>query len=150
MTPTGKMTEPRRQTGFSLIEILAAFSILAISLGVLLRIFASSGHIASTADEYYRAILHAESMLASLGVEEPLTPGVRQGAFDENYRWDINIRPYPFVMPVAATVPPQLPPFLPYWVDITVEWGNTEDPHAFTLTTLRLLPGQPPSGSDFP
>lgn len=142
------MTESHRQAGFSLIEILAAFSIMAVSLGILLRIFASSGHIASTADEYYRAILYAESMLASLGLEEPLSPGIHQGAFDDRYRWEVDIHPYPFVAPpppetATASISTQPPPFLPYWVDIAVEWGDLEDPHAFTLKTLRLLPSQP-------
>ena len=132
-----------RQGGFSLIEILVAFSIMALSLGVLLRIFAGGGHIAATADEYSRAILTAESMMASVGVDLPLRPGVQSGELADGYRWDLNVTPYPFD---PALLGGQNLGFKPYWVELTVEWGDESDPRAFNLTSLRLIPDNPGGG----
>lgn len=133
-----------RQTGFSLLEVLVAFSILSLSLGVLLRIFAGGGHIAATADEYSRAILTAESIMAGIGIETPLKPGLSQGTLPDGYRWDINVHPYPFDQGLLGGE--NQIGFKPYWVELTVEWGDEEDPRAFNLTTLRLIPDKPAGG----
>ena len=133
-----------RQAGFSLLEILVAFSIMSLSLGVLLRIFAGGGHIAATADEYSRAILTAESIMAKVGVEEPLQPGVTEGELPGGYRWNLNVFPYPFDQGLLGGE--NQVGFKPYWVDLTVEWGDDEDPRAFNLKTLRLITDQPGGG----
>jgi general secretion pathway protein I len=131
------------QAGFSLIEILVAFAILSLSLGVILRIFAGGGHIAATADEYSRAILTAESLMASLGVEKPLQPGQSGGEIPGGYRWTVDVTPYPFDQSLLGG---QKFGFNPYWVDLTVEWGDENDPRAFNLKTLRMIPENPSGG----
>jgi general secretion pathway protein I len=128
------------QRGFSLLEILVAFAILSLCLGVLLRIFAGGGHIAGTADEYSRAILTAESLMTRVGLETPLKPGVTQGVLDDRYRWNLNVYPYPFDQSLVGD---QKLGFKPFWVKLTVEWGDEEDPRAFDLVTLRLIPDNP-------
>lgn len=122
--------------GFSLLEILVAFAILALCLGVLLRIFGGAGRIAGTADEYSRAIIVAESLMASAGIETPLVPGENPCQADDGYRCTLQVTPYP--MDPGLGLPQQ--GFKPYWVDLTVEWGDEDDPRAFDLKTLRLLP----------
>jgi general secretion pathway protein I len=84
-----------RAAGFSLIEVLAAFVILALVGTALFRIFAGALGNASLSDEYSRATLFAESRLASPGVETPLREGALQGTSDDGkYAWTSSIQPY--------------------------------------------------------
>ncbi|MGZ8224716.1 MAG: type IV pilus modification PilV family protein, partial [Methylobacter sp.] len=50
-----------KQAGFSLLEILIAFTILAFSLSILLNIFSTGANTAVVAEEYTAAVQIAES-----------------------------------------------------------------------------------------
>ena len=80
-----------RGKGFSLLEILVAFSILAISLGILLKIFSSGVNTAMIAEEYTVATQIAESLMAKTGIEEPLVVGENSGTEVEKYHWRVTV-----------------------------------------------------------
>lgn len=134
------------QSGFSLLEVLVAFSILALCLGVLLRIFGGGSRLAGLAEEHARAVVLGESLLAQVGVETPLQPGETSGHFDDTFDWALRVSL--FNPPDGEPLPDQLP-FKPYWVELAVEWGEGDELHAFNLATLRLV-GNTPGAPGFP
>src|SRR5260370_39045301 len=83
------------QHGFSLLEVLAAFVILALVGTALFRLFSGALGNAALSDEYSRATLYAESRLAALGVETPLREGVQQRTSEDGYyARTVKIQPY--------------------------------------------------------
>ncbi|MEN8261536.1 MAG: type II secretion system protein, partial [Pseudomonadota bacterium] len=123
----------RRQRGFSLLEVLVAFSILAISLGVLLNIFSSGMRMMAIAEEYTRASQVAESMLAKVGVEIPVEEGVDQGIEGDRFRWTLSVRPYTLDLEELDLESLSM---IPYRVEVKVEWGDGESVRSVELTTL--------------
>jgi general secretion pathway protein I len=132
------MTSRPRQRGFSLLEVLIAFAILSVTLGVLLQVFATGLRNIANAEEYTRAALHAESLLAQLGTVLPVE--ARQGEFDDKYQWRITVTPYPLEEIFGPEPPQEGVSLAPYRVVIQVFWQGAAHARSVMLETLRLAP----------
>ena len=126
-----------KQQGFSLLEILIAFSILALSLGILLKIFSAGVNTAVVAEDYTAAVQIAESLMAKTGVETPLQADQASGLENEKYHWLVEVSPFEFnpenVDTTAITA-------VLFKVKVIVSWGddNAND-RQVELTTLKLI-----------
>ncbi len=90
--------------GFSLIEMVAAFLVFAIGVGVLMQILTDSMHSARKSSDYTMAALWAQSKMDVVGVGERIEEGSSRGEFDDNYSWELDIR---LVDPASVEPPPQ-------------------------------------------
>jgi len=125
----------RRSGGYTLIEVLVAMTILALALGVLMRIFGAGLRTVDAAEDYAAAVSLAESRLAATA--DSLRPGQRQGSHGE-FRWQTNVEAYatPGLAAVAAGR------INAYRVTVRVEWpAGPAGPRQVTLSTIRLSPG---------
>ena len=83
----------RRRHGFTLLEVLVALAISALGVGALVE--AASGGLTNVdvATQYLTALHHAQSHLASVGVETALAAGEQDGDDGDGYHWRIKITP---------------------------------------------------------
>ena len=129
------MQHPKQQ-GFSLLEILIAFSILALSLGILLKIFSAGVNTAGVAADYTAAVQIAQSLMAKTGVETPLQAGHSTGLENNRYHWRVEVSPFRFNPDNmdASAITSML-----FKVKVIVDWsdGNAED-RRLELITLKL------------
>ena len=130
-----------KQRGFSLLEVLVAFAILSVSLGVLLQVFATGLRNAGTADDYTQATLYAESILAAIGKETPLEEGNHSGPINDRFSWRSTTSAYTDGMP-----DPEITRVRAYRVGVEVFWDGSSQTRSVTLETLRLAPLEPPGG----
>lgn len=123
------------QQGFSLLEILVAFSILALSLGVLLNIFSGGVRRAAISEEYQQAITIAESKLATAGTEEELQEGEIDGVIGDKYHWYLRAKLF---YDEDEGLEEEALSVEPYQITVTVEWEAGKQERQIELTTLRL------------
>jgi len=124
----------RPQQGFSLIEILVAFMILALSLTVIFRIFSGGLRNVALSEDYARAVLIAQSQLSVIGVSEPLQPGLTSGEWGERFRWQRMVEhylPWQQDKEMVATVKA-------YRVTVNVYWQHAGGTRQIRLSSVRL------------
>ena len=147
----------RNQSGFSLIELVAAFVIFALGFGVLLQILTGSINSAQRAADYTQAALWAQSKLDVLGIGERFKEGSTSGEFDQNYHWDLRVsklqptndqdqtssndhsndqgkplRANPLQVAPGVSVAIDL-----YQLELNVHWGGVYHAHNARFVTLR-------------
>ena len=106
-----------RDGGFTLLEVLVAFAIAALALGVLFE--GAVGGIRSTrvADRTVEALSRAQSHLAAVGQGIPLGPGTQGGDDGGGYRWSVRIR-------TARSASTGTMRVVLYAVQVTESWDN--------------------------
>jgi general secretion pathway protein I len=126
------------QTGFTLIEVMVAFSILALTVGVVSLIFSNGLRLAGQGERQTRAIALAESKMAEFSLPERLQPGELQGLAGD-LRWQTRVLPW-FLDPAAAaagggfTKPD-------YWrISVLAAWGDGGPGQTVALESIRLAP----------
>lgn len=133
------MRRPDRQRGYTLVEVLVAFVILAMALTVLFRIFSTGLKNVDAASGYAEAVVIAESRLGAPGLDEALVPGVAEGVESGGYTWTRTIERY------EPAYRPDVPPPLPaYRIGIAVEWPAGRGTRRIEMATVRL--GTPEAG----
>jgi general secretion pathway protein I len=129
----------RRQHGYSLIEVIVAFALLALALTLLLGTLSGASRQVRWSADAGRAALHAQSLLDTVGVGEPLQPGQSEGEFDDGrYRWSLQVSPWS--EPVPAGVPQAIGGDHLLEVVLTVRWGEGGPRERLRLQSLRLVP----------
>lgn len=128
-------TRRDRESGFTLLEVLVAFTIFALSFTAILQIFAGGLGNAAVADRALIALGHAESLMARAGLDQPLSPGQRRGSFDDGMVWIEDISLYSDTEMVAGEQPPGL---TPYAVSVSVTWTDGGKTRDVTFNSLRL------------
>ena len=122
----------RASRGFSLLEMLVALVILSLSLGSLYQSTTAAIRNVSVADQYTRATMLAESMLASasdLRTEEASV----SGTFDI-YRWETTA--WPAENPLALGNEAGLRGAALQYVRVTVSWPGGQSDRKVSLLTV--------------
>ena len=131
----------RRARGFTLIEVILAFALLALGLTILLGILSGATKQVRWADDAGRAALHAQTLLAQQGVGEALERGHKEGDFENGrYRWTLDIEPWRDPSLVSDNPQPQDPNAAKlYALDLQVQWGDATPRNRLHIQSLRLV-----------
>ena len=130
-----------RQRGFTLIEVVVAFVLLALVMVTAFEVFSTGMSRAGDLDDRSRALAVAQSQLAAAGTEELFKEGQVQGeTADRRFRWTTAVTRTEEGQDPAR---PVQAPFVLYRVDVRVDWSSsTGRDQSLALASLGL--GQRP------
>ncbi|RLJ20381.1 general secretion pathway protein GspH [bacterium endosymbiont of Escarpia laminata] len=117
------------QKGFTLIEVLVAFVILAMSLSVLFRIFSGGLANISIGERYAGAVTLAETLLD----ETNLSQYEMSGSREDGYRWVKTIQAYAVIDQDGNSIPVENL----QKVEVQITWEAMGRERHMVLSTLR-------------
>ncbi len=132
----------RGEKGFTLLEVLVAFTLLALLFGALFQVFAGGLAVTRSGDTQSRAVLLAKSKLAEIGADERIGAGSHSGIFDfagagaPEYRWRAELGRY-VEDEIGRADRADL---VPYRVNLEVTWETDRGERRFSLSSLVLRP----------
>lgn len=126
MTPF--LARTARQRGLTLLELLVAFSIMAMSLGLLYRIMGTNARSVGDLDRHQRAVVLAQSLLA-------MRDSVPEGGWHSSgetagYRWRIDSAPF-----TTGIIGPAIAPL--HEVSIAIAWDEGARERRLDFSTVR-------------
>lgn len=122
-----------RQRGFSLLEMLVAFAIMAMSLAMIYRVAGGSARNLSDVAQTEHAVWLAESLLASRN--HLFAEGWNEDGEADGFKWSVRSRPYD-----SGVAAPQAVPL--HEVRLSIRWDVR--PRAGELDVVTLLPQRKP------
>ena len=130
-----------RSSGFTLLEVLIAFLIAALALGVLFRGAVEGQAASSVSARYAEALTRARSHLAAAEAAGPPRAGDQSGDDGGGFRWRLRTSPISEGVPGPNGVTPML-----FSMSVAVAWTAAGRERAVQLETRRLgiAPPKPP------
>lgn len=132
-----------RVRGFTLLEVMLAFVLLAAALGLLIGMLSNGLRQVRQAQDETEASLYAQSLLEQLGVLEPLRSGRREGVLAEGrFRYRLQVDEIPD--PAPAMVPPDgVEPAADghrlLRAELRLQWGQGRPGQELRWVTLRAV-----------
>ncbi len=133
MTNTLQLSAPTRQSGFSLLELLVAFAIMAVSVSLLYRVAGNSARNTADIGLQQHSVWLAESLLTSRTYVGP--EGWNESGESAGFMWQVRSAPFASGVQGPLVVPM-------HQVSLVVSWATGFRRNQFELQTL--LPERKP------
>lgn len=138
----------RRSRGFTLLEVLLAFVIFALSFAVVLQILSGSIRNTMRSKQYTEVALIAQSVMDTVGLDVPLEAGTEASGESGEYNWYVQV--YEYVptedetgvdtMMIAEITDIEL-----LQVELLLTWDESRDERSRRFSTVKaVLKGRGP------
>lgn len=138
-------TPHRRNGGFTLLEVLLAFVIFAMSFAVVLQIISGSIRNTMRSKQYTEVALIAQSVMDTVGLDVPLEAGTDASGESGEYNWYLQV--YEYVptenetgvdtMMIAEITNIEL-----LQVELLLTWGDPADERSRRFSTVKAVLGR--------
>ena len=130
----------RTSGGFTLLEVMLAFIVFALSFATVLEIMGGSMRSVARAGDDTEVALFAQSIIDLVGTEIPLEESTFSGTGLDRYRWQLVIYPYdPEGEDVRTMELAELTGTLLFRIDLDIDWTAGRRERDLRFTTIRSV-----------
>ena len=141
------LSSRKQSAGFTLIEVIASFTILAMTFMVVLEILSNSSANTIKSSERTQIVLMAQSKMDEVGLIIPIEEGAVSGDFDDKRSWHISIEPYE--VQYEGNVEMSFAPVELFKVVLEISWfDNHGENKTVSFTTLKAMTPDYQSGRE--
>ena len=134
------MPAPGRNGGFTLLELLLAFVVFALSFATVLEILTGSMRNTVRARHNSEAALTAQSLMDQVGLEIPLETGYTANGESGDYAWELEIFDYANSGENVHSVElAELTQIDLLQVDLVISWGQPPRDQTRRFSTVRAV-----------
>jgi general secretion pathway protein I len=135
---------PRRDRGFTLLELLLAFVVFTLSFATVLEIMSGSMRNTVRARQYTEAALTAQSVMNQVGLDIPLEAGSSASGEYGEFEWDLSIFDFEATEENFRTVElAELTGMELLQIELEIRWGQPPRERSERFTTVRaIIPGR--------
>jgi general secretion pathway protein I len=134
------MPAPGRSGGFTLLELLLAFVVFALSFSTVLEILSGSMRNTVRARHNSEAALTAQSLMDQVGLEMPLENGYTANGESGEYAWELEIFDYANTGENSHSVElAELTQIELLQVDLVISWGEPPRDQTRRFSTVRAM-----------
>jgi general secretion pathway protein I len=131
---------PARSAGFTLVEVLLAFVVFALSFATVLEILGGSMRATTRSRADSEAAMLAQSLMDMVGTDIPMVEGTVGGEAPGGYRWQMTISNYqPAFAEDRTPEIAELTGTVLYWVDLDLSWGEARRERHTQFFTVRSV-----------
>lgn len=136
MKTTRRTAAIHHDRGFTLVEVLTAIMILAISMTTLFHLFSEGLKSARVSNDYTHAIFYAREKMEEALLSESLSVGEKEGTLADGYRWKLTV--VSMEPEAESTTPPGKSSIHLFQVTVGITWDTDERQRTFAIQTLHL------------
>jgi prepilin-type N-terminal cleavage/methylation domain-containing protein len=130
----------KRESGFTLLEVLIALTIMAVGVALTLSLISGSLRNVRKVRTNMHLVERAQSVMETVLLDRDITgAGTRGNAFEDGVRWNLQVTevemPPPTALPPGISLQFQVPKVLSYEVAVTAPDSQAE----YRLKTLKLV-----------
>lgn len=130
----------RNAGGFTLLEVMLAFVIFALSFATVLEIMAGSMRSVRRASEDTEVALLAQSVMDQVGTEIPIEEGQFSGTSMDRYQWQLGIYLYEASGDDAGTQElAEMSGVELYQVELDIDWEVGRGQRSLHFSTIRSI-----------
>lgn len=131
---------PQSSRGFTLLEVMLAFVVFALSFATVLEIMAGSMRSVRRASDDTEVALFAQSIIDLVGTEIPLEEGEFSGTGLDRYQWQMGVYLYAASEEdVRSLELAELSGIELYSIDLDIEWDSGRRQRNLHFSTIRSI-----------
>jgi general secretion pathway protein I len=135
-----RMVGYRASKGFTLLEVLLAFVVFALSFAAVMEILSGSVRNTVRAREYTEAALIAQSVMDQLGLDLPVEAGANYVGESGDYQWELYIGLYDGGAENTHSVElSELTGIELLQIDLIISWGEPPRDKSNDFSTVRAM-----------